>query len=53
MGAASKMCAVFAEFERSIIREQIEAGLAKAKSDGMRLCRPRFAPEVEEAIGEA
>ena len=45
------MCGVFAEFERSIIRERIGAGLAKA--NGKRLGRPRVNVEVEEAIRDA
>ena len=45
------MCGVFAGFERSIIRERIGAGLAKA--NGKRLGRPRVSPEVEEAIRDA
>ena len=48
-----QMCGVFAEFERSIIRERINAGLARARSNGKRLGRPRVDPEVEEAIREA
>lgn len=47
------MCGVFAEFERSIIRERIGAGLARAKANGKRLGRPRVDPEVEEAIRQA
>ena len=47
------MCGVFAEFERSIIRERIGAGLARAKANGKRLGRPRVDPEVEEAIRDA
>ena len=45
-----QMCGVFAEFERSIIRERIGAGLARAKANGKRLGRPKVDPEVEEAI---
>jgi DNA invertase Pin-like site-specific DNA recombinase len=44
---------VFAEFERSIIRERINAGLARAKANGKRLGRPKVDPEVEEAIRQA
>ena len=47
------MCGVFAEFERSIIREWISAGLARAKANGKRLGRPRVGAEVEEAISQA
>ena len=47
------MCGVFAEFERSIIRERINAGLPRAKSNGKRLGRPRVDDTVEQAIREA
>ena len=46
-------CGVFAEFERSIIRERIGAGLARAKANGKQLWRPKVDPEVEEAIKAA
>jgi hypothetical protein len=45
-----QMCGVFAEFERSIIRERINAGLARAKANGKRLGRPTVKLEVEPAI---
>ena len=48
-----RMCGVFAEFERSIIRERINAELTRARSNGKRLGRPRVAPEAEEAIQQA
>ena len=38
--AIFQMCGVFAEFEKSIIREWINGGLARAKSNGKRLGRP-------------
>ena len=47
------MCAVFAESARSIIRERINTGLARAKANGKRLGRPEVDPEVEEAIRQA
>jgi DNA invertase Pin-like site-specific DNA recombinase len=47
------MCGVFAEFERAMIRERINAGLARAKAKGKRLGRPRVAPAVEGAIRAA
>jgi DNA invertase Pin-like site-specific DNA recombinase len=37
----------FAEFERAIIRERINAGLARAKAKGVKLGRRKVAPEVE------
>ena len=39
------MLGVFAEFERSMIRERVIAGLARAKLDGTKLGRP----SIEEA----
>lgn len=48
-----QMCGVFAEFERSIIRERRNAGLARARSNGKRLGWPRVDPEVEGAIRHA
>src|SRR5262245_32115384 len=38
--AMFQMMGVFAEFERSMIRERVMAGLARAKADGIRLGRP-------------
>ena len=48
-----QMCGIFAEFVRFIIRERINAGLARARSNGKQLGRPRVAPEVEDAIRQA
>lgn len=45
-----QMCGVFAEFERSIIRERINAGLERTRANGKRLGQPRVDPEVKEAI---
>jgi DNA invertase Pin-like site-specific DNA recombinase len=42
--ALFQMLGVFAEFERSIIQERIHAGLARARTKGVRLGRP---PAVE------
>jgi DNA invertase Pin-like site-specific DNA recombinase len=39
--AMYQMCGVFAEFEREIIRERVNAGLARAKAQGKTLGRPR------------
>lgn len=44
------MLGVFAEFERAMIRERVNAGLARARAAGTRLGRPRVAPEVEAQI---
>jgi DNA invertase Pin-like site-specific DNA recombinase len=51
--AMFQMMGVFAEFERAMIRERVRAGLARAKSEGKRLGRPRIAPELEERIRKA
>jgi len=48
--AMFQMCGVFAEFERSIIRERVNAGLARARANGKRLGRPTVGPEVEKSI---
>jgi DNA invertase Pin-like site-specific DNA recombinase len=47
------MMGVFAEFERAMIQERVRAGLARARSEGKRLGRPRIAPELEERIRKA
>jgi DNA invertase Pin-like site-specific DNA recombinase len=39
--ALFQMMGVFAEFERAMIRERVNAGLARAKAQGKRLGRPR------------
>ncbi len=39
--ALFQMMGVFAEFERAMIRERVNAGLARAKAEGKRLGRPR------------
>ena len=48
---------VFAEFERSMIRERVRAGVARAKGSGTKsgkaFGRPRTSPEVERRIREA
>ena len=44
------MLSVFAEFERSIIRERVNAGLARARAKGTTLGRPRTDPKVEQEI---
>jgi DNA invertase Pin-like site-specific DNA recombinase len=37
----------------AMIQERVRAGLARAKSEGKRLGRPRIAPELEERIRKA
>jgi DNA invertase Pin-like site-specific DNA recombinase len=50
--AMFQMCGVFAEFERGIIRERINAGLARAKANGAQLGRRRVEPAMEARILE-
>jgi DNA invertase Pin-like site-specific DNA recombinase len=51
---AGKMVLTFlgaiAEFEREIIRERVVCGLERAKSEGVRLGRPRVGFDVNEAL---
>jgi DNA invertase Pin-like site-specific DNA recombinase len=51
--ALFQMMGVFAEFERAMIRERVNAGLARARAQGKRLGRPRIAPELEQRIRDA
>ncbi len=48
------MMGVFAEFERSMIRARIHAGIARArislKKGAKPFCRPRVPPEVEATV---
>lgn len=44
------MCGVFAEFERSMIVERVNAGLARAKAQGKTLGRPRIDASTETEI---
>ena len=50
--AMFQMLGVFAEFERGIIRERVNAGLARAKANGVKLGRRRVKPSVEAQILE-
>jgi DNA invertase Pin-like site-specific DNA recombinase len=50
--AMFQMLGVFAEFERGIIRERVNAGLARAKAKGVRLGRRPVKPSVEARIRE-
>ena len=45
-----QMCGVFAEFERSLIRERVLAGLDRARSQGKRLGRPPVPPILIEKM---
>ena len=46
------MLVVFAEFERGNIRERVNAGLARARTNGTKLGRRRVEPAVEARILE-
>jgi DNA invertase Pin-like site-specific DNA recombinase len=48
--AMLSMCGVFAEFERSIIVERINAGLTRARAEGKQLGRPRVDDKTEVEI---
>jgi DNA invertase Pin-like site-specific DNA recombinase len=48
--ALFQMMGVFAEFERAMIRERVNAGLARARSEGKTLGRPRTDAKIEAAI---
>ena len=50
--AMFQMLGVFAEFERGIIRERVNAGLARARQNGTKLGRRRVKPSVEATIRE-
>jgi DNA invertase Pin-like site-specific DNA recombinase len=47
-----QMMGVFAEFERAMIRERVNVGLARARAKGKVLGRPKARPEVEARIRE-
>lgn len=51
--ALFQMMGVFAEFERSMIRERVAAGLARARAQGKTLGRPTVGTGVEAAIRAA
>jgi DNA invertase Pin-like site-specific DNA recombinase len=48
--AMFQMMGVFAEFERAMIRERVQAGLARARAQGKTLGRPRLDASKERAI---
>src|SRR5215469_383074 len=48
--ALFQMLGVFGEFERAMIRERVNAGLARARAKGVQLGRPRISGEIEAAI---
>ncbi len=51
--AMFQMMGVFAEFERAMIRDRVNSGLARAKAQGKTLGRPKIDPAAETAIAEA
>jgi DNA invertase Pin-like site-specific DNA recombinase len=48
--AMLQMAAVFAELERSMIRERVMAGLARVRAEGKKLGRSTVGKKVEDAI---
>src|SRR6267143_3968628 len=50
--AMFQMLGVFAEFERGIIRERVNAGLARARAKGTKLGRRPVKPSIEARIRE-
>lgn len=51
--AMFQMMGVFAEFERAMIRDRVNSGLARAKAEGKTLGRPKLGASTEKAIREA
>jgi DNA invertase Pin-like site-specific DNA recombinase len=51
--AMFQMLGVFAEFERSLIKERVRAGLARGKDAGIKLGRPSLPQAKEDAIRAA
>jgi DNA invertase Pin-like site-specific DNA recombinase len=47
-----QMCGVFSEFERSMIRQRVKAGLERAVANGKKLGRPRLSDETRREIVE-
>src|SRR5215468_4812080 len=45
-----QVCGAFAEFERSMIRQRVNAGLKRAVAQGKQLGRPRIDPALEKHI---
>jgi DNA invertase Pin-like site-specific DNA recombinase len=50
--AMFQMLGAFAEFERGIIRERVNAGLARARAKGTKLGRRAVKPSVEARVRE-
>ena len=51
--ALFQMLGVFAEFERAMIRDRVNAGLARVRAEGKKLGRPKVAADTEAAIRTA
>src|SRR6185437_5875620 len=51
--AMFQMMGVFAEFERSMIRERVNAGIARAKAQGKHCGRPFIDTKLEDRIRQA
>jgi DNA invertase Pin-like site-specific DNA recombinase len=51
--AMFQMCGVFAEFERAMIVERVNAGLKRARAAGQVLGRPRIDASTEASIRKA
>jgi DNA invertase Pin-like site-specific DNA recombinase len=45
-----QVCGAFAEFERSMIKQRINAGLKRARDEGKQLGRPKISPAIEKRI---
>jgi DNA invertase Pin-like site-specific DNA recombinase len=45
-----QMLGVFAEADRKIIRERVNAGLARARANGVKLVRRQVSGKIEERI---
>ena len=45
-----QVCGAFGEFERSMIRQRVNAGLKRAVEAGKTLGRPRVSPAVEKRV---
>jgi DNA invertase Pin-like site-specific DNA recombinase len=48
-----QMMGVFVELERAMIQERVRAGIARARSEGKGIGRPRIPAELEERIRKA
>jgi DNA invertase Pin-like site-specific DNA recombinase len=48
--AMLQMCGVFAEFERSILRERIHAGIARARVSGTKSGKALGRPRIDDGV---